>query len=228
MNVERAKEAAGKKAAEFIQEGMRVGLGTGSTAAYFIKALGARCAIGLKIQAVATSIQSTKLASEVGIPLVSPDTLFEFDITVDGADEIDPNFNMIKGGGGALLREKLLAQASREVIIIADPSKQVSHLGKFPLPIEVIPFLFQSTMKKLRGKGYTGKLRLNRDQTVFITDNGNWIVDLNMKEPILNPQSMHEELKNITGVVDTGLFFQLVKRVIIGYEEGNTEILNRR
>lgn len=225
--IETAKEAAGKKAAEFVQEGMRVGLGTGSTAAHFIRALGDRCAAGLHIQAVATSIQSTKLASEYGIPLADPDKLFEFDITVDGADEIDPHFNMIKGGGGALLREKLLAQASREVLIIADDSKLVSHLGKFPLPVEVIPFLYPSTFQKIRKLGYEGHLRIKSDNTPFITDNGNYIFDLSIADPITHPHILHEELKKISGIVETGLFFNLVKRVIVGYENGTINILNK-
>lgn len=225
--IDLAKENAGKKAAEFVCEGMRVGLGTGSTAAHFIKALGIRCAAGLRIQAVATSIQSTQLASEYGIPLANPDSLFEFDITVDGADEIDPQFNMIKGGGGALLREKLLAQASREVIIIADASKLVTRLGKFPLPLEVIPFLYPSTFQKIRKLGYEGRLRITSDKSPFVTDNGNYICDLSINDPITHPHLLHEELKRISGVVETGLFFNLVKRVIVGYENGTINILTK-
>jgi ribose 5-phosphate isomerase A len=219
-----AKKAAGQAAAKLIQEDMLVGLGTGSTAAFFIEALGKRCQDGLKIFAVATSQQSTHQAQLLGIPLKDPNTITMLDITVDGADEIDHHKNMIKGGGGALLREKLLAQASHEMIVIIDETKLVDHLGEHPLPVEIAPFVYRSTLQRLKAQGYQGVLRLNRENSPFVTDNGNYIFDIHYSNFILDPQKEEERLKSITGVLETGLFFNLAKRVIIGYEDGFIKI----
>lgn len=219
-----AKKAAGQAAAELIQENMLVGLGTGSTTAFFIEALGKRCQEGLKITAIATSQQSTRQAQRLGIPLKDPDTITMLDITVDGADEIDHHKNMIKGGGGALLREKLLAQASYEMVVIIDETKLVNHLGDHPLPVEIAPFVYRSTLQRLEAYGYQGVLRLNREKNPFFTDNGNYIFDIQYPNPILDPQKEQELLKSITGVLETGLFFNLAKRVVIGYEDGFVKI----
>jgi ribose 5-phosphate isomerase A len=219
-----AKKAAGQTAAELILEGMLVGLGTGSTAAFFIEALGKRCREGLKISAVATSQQSVRQAQHLGIPLIDPNTVTSLDITVDGADEIDHHKNMIKGGGGALLREKLLAQASKEMIVIIDETKLVDHLGDHPVPIEIAPFVYQSTLHRIEQRGYRGVLRLTRDKDPFITDNGNYIFDIQYTSPILHPEKEHERLKTIAGVIETGLFFHVAKRVVIGYEDGFVKV----
>jgi len=219
-----AKKAAGEAAAGFIQEGMIVGLGTGSTAFFFIEALGMRIHEGLKISAVATSEQSAAQARRLGIPLLDPATITTIDITVDGADEIDPRKNMIKGGGGALFREKLLAEASQEMVVVIDETKKVDHLGKHPLPVEIGSFLFQTTLQRIENLGHRGILRRNNDQTPFMTDNGNYIVDIQYSSPILDPFHAHNELKKITGVIETGFFFQLAKRVVIGYENGHIKI----
>jgi ribose 5-phosphate isomerase A len=219
-----AKKAAGQAAAELVQDGMLIGLGTGSTAAFFIEALSKKCKEGLKISAVATSEQSARQAQQLDIPLEDPETITSLDLTVDGADEIDPHKNMIKGGGGALLREKLLAQASQEMIVVVDESKLVEHLGTHPLPVEIVPFLYRSTLQRLANEGYQGVLRLNRDKDPYVTDNGNYIVDIHYSDPILNPIKEQERLKNITGVIETGLFFHLAGRVIIGYENGSFKI----
>lgn len=219
-----AKKAAGIAAAELIEDGMIIGLGTGSTAAFFIEALGKKCQEGLKISAVATSQQSAQHAQHLGIPMLAPEEITRLDITVDGADEIDHHKNMIKGGGGALLREKLLAQASKEMIVIIDEMKLVEYLGNHPLPVEIVPFVYRSTLQRLEDKGYQGVLRTTRTQEIFITDNGNYIFDIQYNDPILNPQHEHESLKSITGVVETGLFFHLAKRIVIGYEDGFTKI----
>lgn len=221
-----AKKAAGKAAAELVQEGMLVGLGTGSTASYFIEALGKRCQEGLKISAIATSNQSMRQAHTVGIPLVEPDEVEQIDLTIDGADEIDHQKNMIKGGGGALLREKLIALASKEMVVIVDETKLVEALGAFPVPVEIAPFVYPSTLKHLKDQGYQGTLRLNRDQSIYMTDNKNYIVDIQFQKPILNPIREHEKLKSLTGVLETGLFFHLAKRVIVGYEDGLVKILS--
>lgn len=219
-----AKKAAGLAAAALIEEGMLVGLGTGSTSAFFIEALGKRCQEGLKISAVATSEQSAKHAKHLGIPMMAPDEMTFLDITVDGADEIDRHKNMIKGGGGALLREKLLAQASKEMVVIIDEMKLVEHLGNHPLPIEIVPFVYRSTIQRLAENGYHGALRLTRTQEIFLTDNGNYIFDIHYPHSILDPQHEHDRLKKITGVVETGFFFNLAKRIVIGYEDGFTKI----
>jgi ribose 5-phosphate isomerase A len=219
-----AKKAAGKAAAELIQEGMLVGLGTGSTAAFFIEALGKRCQEGLKISAVATSQHSTRQAQQVGIPLEDPEIVTSLDITVDGADEMDHHKNMIKGGGGALLREKLLAQASHEMIVVIDETKLVNQLGAALVPVEVTRFVYHTTFKRLEAHGYQGVLRCTHDYTPFITDNGNYIVDIQYNTPILDPMKEHERLKSLTGVIETGLFFNIAKRVVIGYKDGFVKI----
>lgn len=220
-----AKKIAGQAAAELIQDGMIVGLGTGSTATFFIASLGKRCQEGLKITAVATSQQSTLQAQHLGIPMQDPNITTFIDITVDGADEIDHKKNMIKGGGGALLREKLLATTSKEMVVVIDETKLVDHLGDHPLPVEIVPFVYRTTLHRLEEKGYRGVLRLNRNNQIFVTDNGNYIFDIQYSEPILDPQKEQERLKSIIGVVETGLFFHVAKRIIIGYEDGFTKIL---
>lgn len=215
-----AKKAAGEVAAALIEDGMRVGIGTGSTAAFFIEALGKRCKEGLKITAVATSHRSAKQAEQLGICTEDSSDIVQLDVTVDGADEIDPNKNMIKGGGGALLREKLLAISSTEMIVIVDETKLVEALGAHPLPVEIVPFGYRTTLQRLQQKGHQGLLRLNPDNTPFLTDNGNFIYDIQNPHPILDPEKEHEQLKSITGVVETGLFFHVAKRVVIGYQNG--------
>jgi len=219
-----AKKAAGEAAAELIQDGMLVGLGTGSTSAFFIEALGKRCRAGLKISAISSSEQSTRQAKHLGIPMKDPHTIDMLDITVDGADEIDHHKNMIKGGGGALLREKLVAQSSKEMVVIIDETKLVDHLGDHPLPVEIATFFYRSTLHRLQEQGYQGTLRLTREKELFVTDNGNYIFDIQYTNPILDPQKEQERLKSIAGVLETGLFFNIAKRVIIGYEDGFVKV----
>lgn len=217
------KQAIGKAAADLIENDMRVGLGTGSTAACFIEALIERCRQGLKIQAIATSYQSMRQAMQGGIPLVDFDKFSELDITVDGADEIDLQKRMIKGGGGALLREKIVASASHEMIVIVDESKLVKKLGKVPLPIEIVPFGYQATLDKIEKLGYRLSLRMDANQ-LFISDNQNYIADIFFDSPPSNPEKVNEELRTIPGVVETGFFFQLAGRVVIGHADGTIEI----
>ncbi len=221
----RAKKAAAEAAVDLIQDGMRVGLGTGSTSACFIKALAKKCKEGMQITAVATSLASENFARELGIPTVNIESVEGLDVTVDGADELDPSWNMIKGGGGALFREKLLAMSSQEMIVIVDESKCIAHLGKHPLPVEILPFGYTTTIRRMNGRGFFGFLRKNVSQVPFITDNGNYIYDICLDTPLLEPQKMHAELKEITGVLETGLFFNIAKRVVIGYKNGSTRIL---
>ncbi|MBS0616002.1 MAG: ribose-5-phosphate isomerase RpiA [Verrucomicrobia bacterium] len=218
MSIEVAKQRAGEKAASFIQDGMIVGLGTGSTATYFIKELMKR---GLKITAVASSERSQNLAKQGGIPLIDINTINHIDITVDGADEIDPEKRMIKGGGGALLREKIVASMSKEMVVIVDESKLVSHLGSRKLPVEIIPFAHMATIHKLQKHGYKGELRRN-EKAPYLTENGNYIYDIQLKN--CRPEEDHEAILHVPGVVETGFFLDYAGRVVIGFLDGTVQV----
>lgn len=218
-----AKIAAAHAAAALIQPGMRVGLGSGSTSSLFIEALGQRCRDGLAIQAIASSDDSLELARKARIPIVDPPSFTALDVTVDGADEIDPEKRMIKGGGGALMREKIIASMSQEMIVIADSSKCVEALGAFPLAVELIPFCYQATVARLSQIGYHGAMREKKD-ALFVTDNGNYIYDVRLAYPCRTPEEDHRKIKAVTGVVETGFFIGLAGRVIIGFPDGRVEI----
>lgn len=224
MGIENAKAAAGHKAAEFIESGMIVGLGTGSTAAHFIDALIARCRTGLNIRAVSSSHASADRAEKGGIPILDINSVPRIDITVDGADEIDPKKRMIKGGGGAHVREKILASSSNEMIVIVDETKLVSALGRAKLPVEVLFFGSPATRAKLEKKGFQGQWRLNSDGTLFITENGNLLYDIQFDELLTHPENQEELIRHIPGVVDTGFFFNLAGRVIVGHFDGTTKL----
>lgn len=219
-----AKQAAGNAAAELIQNDMLIGLGSGTTVVYFIRRLAERCQKGLKIQSVASSSQTEKLARSLNIPVISIDSLVELDISVDGADEIDPQKQMIKGGGGALLREKIVASMSRERIIIVDESKCVPKLGSFRLPVEIIPFAWQATVYQLLKNGLQGKLRMVSSSTPFISDNGNYIYDI--EEDVLtgNFQALNQFLLEIPGIMETGIFLNLADKVLVGFYDGRVEM----
>lgn len=220
MSTDAIKKAVGYKAAEFIQDGMHIGLGTGTTAFYFIEKLIQRCREGLKIHAAASSTSSLELAKKGHIPLLNIDEITSLDLTVDGADEIDPMKRMIKGGGGALVREKIIASMSREMIIIIDEKKLVSSLGKCKLPVEVLPFAKTATFHHIKKAGYRGEFRKKPDGDLFITDNDNFIIDIHFDGLRENPEEDHEALIHIPGVVDTGFFFNLAGRVLVGFEDG--------
>lgn len=198
------KQIAGEKAAEFVKDGMVIGLGTGSTIYYTIRKIGERVKEGLSITAVATSIQTEKLAEKHGIPTVSLTNIHTIDIAIDGADEIDPDCNLIKGGGGALLREKIIAFSAQEFIVVADSSKMVKQLGRFPLPVEVELFGCTMTEKKIQSAGGVPKLR-TKDGKPFLTDNGHYIFDCDFTS-IASPEELEAKLNLIPGVVDNGLF----------------------
>jgi ribose 5-phosphate isomerase A len=221
-----AKQAAAKKAVEFIQAGMNLGLGTGTTAYWAIQYIGARVKEGLEVKAIATSLHSQTLAKELGIPITSFADTGQLDITIDGADEVDENMQLIKGGGGALLREKIVAAATKFYIIIADEKKLVKNLGKFRLPVEVIPFGWELAANHLRNLGSEPILR-DEKNAPFITDNGNYILDCAFGS-IPSPESLHEKINNITGVVENGLFIDMADCVIAGNDEGKTRIINRK
>lgn len=217
------KKAAGEKAVEYIHSGMTVGLGTGSTAFWAIEKIGKLVSEGLQIKAIATSIHSEEQAKKLHIPLVSFSDIDHFDVDIDGADEVDEHKSLIKGGGGALLREKIIASSSDKMIVVVDESKLVTTLGKFPLPVEIIPFGWPMTFKKLESLGFRPNLRKNNDK-IFITDNGNYILDCNLMT-IEQPAILQDKLNNIPGVVDNGLFVDMCHTVIVGYKDGSTRVI---
>jgi len=213
------KEQVGIKAAEFVTDGMIVGLGTGSTAYYFVAELGRRIKEeGLKITAVTTSSVTYEQAEGLGIPLKAIDDVEVVDLTVDGADEVDPALNGIKGGGGALLMEKIVATNSKDCIWIVDESKQVETLGAFKLPVEVVQYGAENLFRHFEKKGYSPAYR-EKDGQRFVTDQGNFIIDLDLKV-IPDAEALAEELDRTVGVVDHGLFLGMVSKVIVGKPEG--------
>jgi len=215
MANEEEKEAAGRAAAKLARDGDIVGLGTGSTAYFAVVALGERVKAGLKIIGIPTSVHTADLARAVGIPLTTLDEHPEIDITIDGADEVDPNLNLIKGGGGALLREKIVASASKKMVVVADSTKIVPVLGKFPLPVEVIDFARTVIEKKIASLGATTKLRTKPDGQPFLTDNGHHIIDCSFGK-IADPAALARELSDMPGVVEHGLFIGLAKLALVG------------
>lgn len=215
------KQLAGERAVDYIEDGMVVGLGTGSTAFFAIQKLGQRVAEGLNIRGIPTSEQSRLQALSENISLIAFDTTTQIDLTIDGADEIDPDFNLTKGGGGALFREKIVAKNSTTVIIVADNSKWVTHLGAFATPVEVVPFGWQATQIHLEKLGCKPQLRQSEGKT-FVTDNGNYILDCSFDQ-IENPPDLEQQIKHLCGVVECGLFTGLAHRVIIGHEDGRIE-----
>jgi ribose 5-phosphate isomerase A len=222
-SADRAKKAAGEAAALLVEEGMYVGLGTGSTAFYFIEAMSRRCKEGLKVHFVASSEQTARHALKLNLPLESPATITHLDMTVDGADEVDPDKRMIKGAGGALFREKILALSSREMIVIVDESKLVSHLGKHSVPVEISPFMYGGTVQRLKELHSSSVLRRGKEGELYVTDNGNYIVDILFHSLILDPALEHQVLKGVLGVIETGLFFNIKSRVIVGYLDGQVK-----
>ena len=213
------KEQVGNKAAEFVTDGMIVGLGTGSTAYYFVAELGRRIKEeGLNITAVTTSSVTYEQAEGLGIPLKAIDDVEVVDLTVDGADEVDPALNGIKGGGGALLMEKIVATNSKDCIWIVDESKQVETLGAFKLPVEVVQYGAENLFRHFEKKGYSPAYR-EKDGQRFVTDQGNFIIDLDLKV-IPDAEALAEELDRTVGVVDHGLFLGMVSKVIVGTPEG--------
>ncbi len=210
------KQIAAEKAAEFVKDGMIIGLGTGSTVFFLLNKLGELVRDGLNIQAVSTSVQTTQIAKEKNIPLIPFESNGKIDLTIDGADEVDPDLNGIKGGGGALLFEKIIASASDEVIWIVDSSKIVSKLGRFPLPVEVIPLAYNFLLAKFDKSGYKPVIRKNGEY-LYKTDSGNFIIDLHLNE-IKNPVNLESELNLLPGVVENGLFINIADKVIVGFE----------
>lgn len=216
---EQLKRDAAETASTFVRDGMVVGLGTGSTAKLMIIALGKRVQSGLSIKGVATSQETADQARKHGISLLSDETIWNIDLAIDGADQVDPSFNLIKGGGGALLKEKIVARAAQELIIMVDQSKQVPVLGQpFSLPAEVIPFGWQQTAAHIHSLGFTSTRR-NHNGTPFVTESGHFILDLSITQ-IDNPKECEAALTLIPGVVETGLFVGMTSKLIVGTHQG--------
>lgn len=228
--IDKAKFVAAKRAVEFVEDGMKLGLGTGSTAAWMVRCLGERVREeGLRVIGVPTSSRTAQLARQVGIQIATLDEVKWLDLTIDGADEFDPGLNLIKGGGAALLQEKIVATASDQMIVIADAAKEVTQLGAFPLPVEVIPFgwqttkaLIEETLVSLDVLGRECSLRMNGDRPL-VTDESNYIVDLHLKR-ISNPRQLALVLNQIPGVVENGLFIDICDIVVIGHGDGRVTV----
>jgi len=227
--IDRAKYVAAKRAVAYVEDGMKVGLGTGSTAAWMIRCLGDMVRHeGLSIKGVATSDRTAQLARQVGVPIVTVDEAKWLDLTIDGTDEFDANLNLIKGGGGALLQEKIVATASDQMVVMADLTKQVDALGAFPLPVEVIPFgwqttkaLVEETLVSLDVMGRSSTLRMNKDAP-FVTDQGNYILDLQLRR-IGNARQLSLVLNQVPGLVENGLFVDICDVIVIGNGDGTVE-----
>jgi ribose 5-phosphate isomerase A len=225
MSADSYKRAAAARAMDFVRSGMRLGLGTGSTAAHFVELVAERVRAGLDVIAVPTSEATRAQAIKLGIPLTTLDETPELDLAVDGADEIGPDLTLIKGGGGALLREKIVAAACARMIVIADDSKWVPVLGRFPLPIEITPFGAETTRRSVeaaaRAAGSAGPAQLRRDRTghAFVTDGGHWLLDARL-ERIADPLALARSLAGVPGVMEHGLFIGLARTAILAGREG--------
>lgn len=222
MNEVENKKIIGEAAADYIKDGMTVGLGSGSTINWMLKKLGAHVHEGLNIRGIPTSKKTERLARELGIPLTDFSEIERIDLAIDGADEIDDCFALIKGGGGSLVREKIVDSAAEELIIIADETKFVNQLGAFPLPVEILPFGWQLTAKRIAEFGCHTERR-SKDGNPFISDNGNYVLDCAFLK-IDSPKKLHEELKSLIGVVETGLFVDMTDKVLLLRDGKVTEL----
>jgi ribose 5-phosphate isomerase A len=217
------KEAAARASLKFVKDGNVVGLGTGSTAACFIRLLAQQVKQGLSVRGIPTSVRSREMALSLGIPLTTLDDGQEIDVTVDGADEVDPKLRLIKGGGGALLREKIVASATKQLVIVADASKQVPVLGKFPLPVEVIRFAQPLVAKRIAALGARVEVRAGTGGTPYITDENNHILDCHFGQ-IPDADRLARELSEMPGVVEHGLFIGMASVVLIARGNEITEL----
>ena len=219
------KEIAGRRAAAFVEDGMTLGLGTGSTVAFALESIGARIREeGLRVRGVPTSRRTEELARAAGIPLISFEEALSLDLTIDGADEVDPRWNLVKGGGGALLREKIVAAASRVNTVVVGHNKLVDRLGKFLLPVEVVRFGWRPVARSLERLGCKPFLRRTQDEATFVTDEEHFILDCRFGR-IDDPAWLESAIDRIPGVVETGLFIGLTHRLVVGHPDGRCEVL---
>ena len=225
MANEEEKQAAARASLKYVRDGQIVGLGTGSTANFAIRMLGERVREGMKIRGIPSSIASRDLATQVGIPLITFDDAQQIDVTIDGADEFDPSLNLIKGGGGAMLREKIVAFASRQLVIVTDSSKQVPVLGKFPLPVEVITFAEQLIAKRISDLGAKVIQRQDKSGKAYVTDEGHHILDCHFGQ-IPNPVALARTLSDMPGIVEHGLFVGMTSVVVMA-KSGSVEEFRR-
>jgi len=223
MTQDEAKALVGRRAAEMVEDGMAVGLGTGTTSVKFIQALGERVKAGLKIRCVASSDASGALGRSLGMDVVLLAELPELDVYIDGADEVGPGLALIKGGGGALLREKIVASSAKKFIVVADSTKVVKVLGAFPLPVEVIKMALPLVEKKLAELGLSPVQRRHKDGSVYLTDENNYILDCGCGE-IVDPAKTAAEIRNVVGVVEHGLFLGMASLALIAGDGGVTEL----
>lgn len=224
QSVDDAKVMAARKSLEFVEDGMVVGLGSGSTARHFIRLLGERVKAGLKVRGIASSRASEELAVSLSIPMIDFHVSQVIDVAIDGADEVGPGLALIKGGGGALLREKIVASASRRFIIVADASKVVSRLGRFPLPVEVIQMAEPLVSRRLEKLGLRPAMRRTKDGSTYVTDEGNFILDCACGE-MDDPAAVAASIRQIVGVVEHGLFLNMAEMALIADGSGVKELL---
>lgn len=230
-SADKAKFAAARAAIDLVMPGMRLGIGTGSTAAWFVELLGARVADGLEVICVPTSSVTEAQAKGLGIPLTTLDEAGWLDLTIDGADEFDADLNLIKGGGGALLQEMIVASASDRMVVISDDSKEVAQMGAFPLPVEVVRFGWKTTQtlitRLINAMGYADVQITPRqkDGAIFVTDEGHYILDLHLNK-ITDARALSIALNRIPGVVETGLFIDIAHTVLVGYEDGRVRLID--
>lgn len=227
IDFEREKLAAARRSLDFVEDGMLVGLGTGSAAAHAVRLLAERVAHGLRIRCIPTSRRTDELARSLGIPMVGFDATTRLDVTIDGTDEFDPRLDLVKGGGGALLHEKIVAAASDRLVIVCESKKRVAVLGTsgMPLPVEVVPFGWQSVAARLQGMGGKPILRLSETKELYLTDEGNVILDCRF-EDLSDAAALAARLESMTGVVEHGLFLGLASVVIVGHGD-ESEVLSR-
>lgn len=220
QTVDSYKRAAAQKAIEFVRDGMIVGLGTGSTAKHMVLALGEKVRAGMRLRGVPTSRETAELAEQCGISLIESENRWEIDVAIDGADQVDPGFNLIKGGGGALLKEKIVAASAKQFVVLIDHTKRVQVLGKtFPLPIEVVPFGWGSTVREIERLTKARAYLREREGTPFKTEAGNLIVDVHI-DRIEQPRELESALNAIPGIVETGLFVGRTDVLIVGTPQG--------
>jgi ribose 5-phosphate isomerase A len=220
VDLDRLKRAAALKALDFVKDGMVVGLGTGTTARHVVIALGEKVRAGMKLRGVPTSLETSALARQSGITLIDREDRWVIDVALDGADQVDPAFNLIKGGGGALLKEKIVAASAKQFIVLVDYTKRVSVLGgSFPLPVEIVPFGWGSTAREIEARTHGRAVLRERSGAPFQTESGNLIVDLHLPR-IDRPKELESALNLIPGVVETGLFVGRTDVLIVGTPEG--------